>query len=75
MREMSNPIQSFVPPPLGPIQTEYAMGENTTGNPEMLVEQTDPTVEAEEAHELEMKGKDEENKEEGEEVEAEEEEE
>jgi radial spoke head protein 4A len=60
---LGNPQQDFIPPPLGAIQKEYAIGENTTGNAELLVEQLDPTVEQEDQYEEEQRGKDEEGKE------------
>jgi hypothetical protein len=41
---------------------EYASGEIATGNPELLVEQIDPTVEQEEAYEEEQRAKGEDGK-------------
>lgn len=67
IRELTNPIQTFVPPPLGPVQSEYVVGEITPENPYPFAEQVDPTVEAEEAYQEEMKAKEQEGKEDGEE--------
>lgn len=63
LRELGNPQQNFIPPTLGPIQKEYA-SEAANGNPELLVEQIDPTVEAEKASEEEHGTKEEEVKDE-----------
>jgi radial spoke head protein 4A len=63
LKDLGNPQQDFIAPPLGAIQKEYAIGENTTSNAELLVEQLDPTVEQEEQYEEEQRGKDEDGKE------------
>lgn len=53
-------IESFTPPLLGKIEKEFAPNEATQ---DLLVEQIDPTVEAETAFEDAKKAKDEEGKE------------
>ncbi|KAJ3260820.1 Radial spoke head protein 4 A [Boothiomyces macroporosus] len=61
LKDLGNPEQHFVPPALGPIQKEYTIPE---GSENILTEQLDPTVEAEEAYEEEKRAKDDEGKEE-----------
>ncbi|KAI8925429.1 radial spokehead-like protein [Entophlyctis helioformis] len=65
LKDLGNPLQRFVPPKLGDIQKEYATGEGADGNAELLVEQTDPTIEQEKAYEDEKRAKEAEGKEGG----------
>ena len=76
LKDLGNPTPKFAPPALPAIQSEYATGEGVPGNPDFLVEQMDPTIEAEAALEAERKAKEEASKreEEGEAEEPEEEE-
>jgi radial spoke head protein 4A len=71
LKDLGNPVQNYLPAPLPKIEKEFAVPEAT---PDMLVEQLDPTVEAETAFEDAKKAKDEEGKaeEEGEAEEADE---
>ena len=62
LKDLGHPVPKFAPPALGPIQTEYATGETAAGNPELLIEQLDPTIEAEAELEAEKRAKEEANK-------------
>jgi radial spoke head protein 4A len=64
LKEVGNPQQDFIAPPLGAIQKEYVVDEAT---PDILTEQIDPTVEQEEQLEEEKKGEEKEAAEEEEE--------
>ncbi|KAI8806047.1 radial spokehead-like protein-domain-containing protein [Cladochytrium replicatum] len=60
LKDLGNPSQSFIPPPLPEIQKEYGSGvEGALGSPDELVEQVDPTAEEEAAFEAEQKAKEE----------------
>lgn len=62
LKDLGNPTQFFVPPNLPEIQGEYTPLDS---NPDILVEQLDPSVEQEKAYEDEQRAKDEDGKEEG----------
>lgn len=63
LKDLGNPVQNFIPLALTAVMKEYAGGDASTGNPELLIEQIDLSVEAENAIEDAKKGKDEEGKE------------
>lgn len=60
LKDLGNPVQHFIPPKLGEIQKEFIPNEN----PEILVEQLDPTLEEEQMFEDEQKAKNNDDKEE-----------
>ncbi|KAJ3298750.1 Radial spoke head protein 4 A [Borealophlyctis nickersoniae] len=66
LKDLGNPVQQFVPPPLPEVQKEYAPAE---GNENELVEQIDPTVAEEKAFtdEQERKARENEGKDESDE--------
>ncbi|KAJ1345024.1 hypothetical protein BSLG_000539 [Batrachochytrium salamandrivorans] len=47
LKDLGSPLQRYLPPKLDQIQKEYGMGEGAESQVDLLVEQSDPTVEQE----------------------------